>query len=52
MELLMSGKSLTAEEAKELSLVSQVVSEEKLDEACWTKLNEFYQVPGQTLNFT
>ena len=52
MELLMSGKSLSASEALELSLVSQVVAKEDLTEACMNKLHEFYQVPGQTLNFT
>ena len=51
-EILMSGKSLSAQEAKEISLVSQIVTNEDLDDACWAKLQEFYKVPGQTLNFT
>ncbi|MCU7837684.1 MAG: enoyl-CoA hydratase/isomerase family protein [gamma proteobacterium symbiont of Taylorina sp.] len=52
MELLMAGKIIPADEAKEMSIVSEVVSQDKLNEACRSKLEEFYQVPGQTLNFT
>ena len=52
MELLMSGQSLSAHEAKELCLVSEVVPAEDLNAACMKKMQEFYLVPGQTLNFT
>jgi len=52
MEILMSGKNISADEARELSIVSEVVPGEQLKETCLAKLESFYQVPGQTLNFT
>lgn len=52
LQLLMSGKTLSVDEAKDLCLVNEVVSAEQLKAACQAKLDEFYQVPGLTLNLT
>lgn len=52
MEILMSGKAIQADEAKDLCLVSAVVTDDKLKAAGLSKLAEMYQVPGLTLNFT
>lgn len=53
MEILMGGKTILADEAKELSLISEITSEGQLKAACLAKLEEFYAVPGSsTLNLT
>ena len=53
LEVLMAGKTILAEQAKELALISQVSTKEQLREDCLAKLEEFYQVPGNaTLNMT
>lgn len=52
MEILMAGKPISAHEAKELCLVSEVVSDAQLKSASLAKLEEMYQVPGSTLNLT
>ena len=52
MEILMSGQSISADEAKDLCLVSELVSGEQLKSAGLAKLEAMYQVPGSTLNFT
>lgn len=52
LQLLTSGKSLSADEAKELCMVSEVVPAEQLKAAGLAKLNEFYKIPGSTLNYT
>ncbi|NOQ80862.1 MAG: hypothetical protein GQ546_15840 [Gammaproteobacteria bacterium] len=53
LEILMGGKTILADEAKELSLISEITSEEQLKTACLAKLEEFYAVPGaSTLNLT
>lgn len=53
MEILMQGKTILADEAKEMCLVSEVTSKEQLKAACIAKLEEFYKVPGaSTLNLT
>ncbi len=52
MEVLMAGKSISAHKARELCLVSEVVSEQQLKEASLAKLEEMYQIPGSTLNLT
>ncbi len=52
MELLMSGHNIAAAEAKDLCLISEVVADDELKQACMSKLHEFYKIPGQTLNFT
>ncbi|MCP3852344.1 MAG: enoyl-CoA hydratase/isomerase family protein [Gammaproteobacteria bacterium] len=51
-EILMAGKAIAAHEAKELSLVSDVVSDQQLKTVSLAKLEEMYQVPGSTLNLT
>ncbi len=52
MEILMSGQSISADEAKDLCLVSELVPGEQLKSAGLAKLEAMYQVPGSTLNFT
>ncbi|MDX2504396.1 MAG: enoyl-CoA hydratase/isomerase family protein [Gammaproteobacteria bacterium] len=52
LQLLMSGKTLSVDEAKDLCLVNEVVPAKQLKAACQAKLDEFYQVPGLTLNLT
>lgn len=52
MEILMSGKAISASEAKELCLVSEVVSAEQLKAAGLAKLEAMYQLPGVTLSLT
>ncbi len=52
LQLLMSGKKLSAADAKSLCLVNDLVSKKKLKAACQAQLDEYYKVPGQTLNFT
>lgn len=52
MQILMSGQSIDADEAKDLCLVSEVVSVEQLKAASLAKLEEMYKVPGSTLNLT
>ncbi|MCW8930375.1 MAG: enoyl-CoA hydratase/isomerase family protein [Gammaproteobacteria bacterium] len=52
MELLMSGNPISAEGAKELSMISKVVPDEQLKAASLAKLEEMYKVPGSTLNLT
>lgn len=52
MQILMAGKAITATEAKDLCLVSDIVPIEQLKTAGLAKLEEMYQVPGTTLNLT
>jgi len=52
LEILMSGKSLSVNEAKDLCLVNEIVPVEQLKAACQAKLDEFYKVPGKTLFLT
>ena len=52
MQVLMTGETLNVDKAKELCLVSEVVKPEDLKAACQAKLDEFYKVPGLTLNLT
>ena len=52
MEILMAGKTLDVNDARELGLISAVVKADELKAACMAKLEEFYQVPGLTLNLT
>ncbi len=52
MEILMEGKAISAHEAKELCLVSDVVSVQQLKAASLAKLEQMYQIPGSTLNLT
>lgn len=53
MEILMAGKTILADEAKELCLISEISTEEQLKAACMAKLQEFYSIPGaSTLNLT
>jgi len=51
-QLLTTGKSLSAEEAKELCMVSEIVPREQIKAAGLTQLEEFYKIPGSTLNYT
>ncbi|GEM_PF-1988763 len=53
LEILMAGKTILADEAKILALISQVAKPENLKAACQAKLNDFYAIPGaNTLNLT
>jgi len=53
LEVLMAGKTILVEQAKELAMISQISTKEQLRENCMAKLEEFYQVPGSaTLNMT
>lgn len=52
LQILTTGKSISAQEAKELCMVSEVVPGEQLKAAGLAKLEAFYQIPGSTLNYT
>ncbi len=52
MELMMDGKAISADEAKKLCLVSEVVTEEELKAASLAKLESMYDIPGSILNLT
>lgn len=52
MQILMAGKTLDVNEAKDLCLISEIVKKDQLKAACKAKLEEFYKVPGLTLNLT
>ncbi|MCU7939509.1 MAG: enoyl-CoA hydratase/isomerase family protein [gamma proteobacterium symbiont of Bathyaustriella thionipta] len=53
MEILMGGRTILADEAKELCLVSELTDKDQLKASCMAKLEEFYKVPGaSTLNLT
>ena len=52
LQLLMDGKDINAQEAQNLCLVSEVVAADQLKQAGLAKLEEFYKIPGLTLNLT
>jgi enoyl-CoA hydratase/carnithine racemase len=53
LQILMSGKTILADEAEDLCLVSELTTKEDLKAKCLAKLEEFYKVPGSsTLNLT
>ena len=52
LQLLTTGKSISAEEAKNLCLISEIVPREQLKTAGLAQLEEFYKIPGSTLNYT
>lgn len=52
MEIIMSGEAISAEKAKDLSMVSEIVPVDQLKSACLAKLEELYWPPGMTLNLT
>jgi enoyl-CoA hydratase/carnithine racemase len=52
LQLLMSGETLSADDAKAMCLVNEVVSADQLKSACLAKLDQFYKVPGMTLSLT
>lgn len=52
LQLFTTGKSISAQEAKELCLVSEVVPREQIKAVGLAQLDEFYKIPGSTLNYT
>lgn len=52
LQLLTTGKSLSAQESLDLCMVSELVAEGQLKAAGLAQLEEFYQIPGSTLNYT